>query len=68
MSSAANWSTCQCGKRAYRRKQDAKTVRRTHGGDHLSVYRCTSGYWHIGHRPAQLTRGQISRADLRSAR
>lgn len=65
MTAAGDWDTCHCGKRSYRRKLDAKTVRRIHGGDHLSVYRCTaSGYWHIGHRPSALTRGDISRDDV----
>jgi len=50
--------TCLCGKRAYRTRQDARTVvkemrRKGHiRGDalRLSTYRCTSGVWHVGHR------------------
>lgn len=69
MTAAPDYLTCICGKRGYFAKRDAKTVRRVHGGDHLSVYRCgSSGYWHIGHKPALLTRGIISRTDIRSTR
>lgn len=69
VTASPNYLACICGKRGYHHKRDAKTVRRVHGGDHLSVYRCTtSGYWHIGHRPALLTRGVIGRADVRSTR
>lgn len=60
------WQPCACGKRSYVDKRDAKTARRILGGDHLSVYRCTtSGMWHIGHKPAKLIRGEITRAEVR---
>lgn len=60
-----NWQPCACGKRGYIAKAGAKTARRILGGDHLSVYRCAvSGNWHLGHKPAKLTRGEITRDEV----
>jgi hypothetical protein len=51
---------CECGKRGYKRREDAKLVvkeiRRegsTRPG-HLEAYQCEvdPDYWHVGHRPA----------------
>lgn len=40
--------------------------RRGHPGRrHLGLYRCTqSQWWHLGHRPEALTRGDITRDEL----
>lgn len=61
-----DWTTCTCGKRSYRDRKDAATIRRGHRHRrHLGVYRCPhSGMWHLGHRPPQLRIGLVSRHDL----
>lgn len=59
--------TCPtCGKTAHPSRKDAKAVRRQPGfkGQHFSVYQCESGWWHIGHIPGPVLRGDMSRADL----
>ncbi|MGW0039840.1 hypothetical protein [Gordonia sp. NPDC003376] len=70
MTTAPDWTTCpDCGKRSYRAKRDAKTLRRRLGDGRLSVYRCLgSGYWHVGHKPHLLARGVISRDDVEQRR
>lgn len=57
-----------CGKMRYATKQDAKTaIRRMPSRDgKLRAYRCTGdGHpWHIGHTPAALLRGDITRDEI----
>lgn len=61
----ADYTTCNCGKRGYHHKTDAKRVRRTIGDKHLGIYRCPhSNYWHLGHKPRLLIRGRISRSQI----
>lgn len=50
--------TCICGKRAYKTRDQARTVakemrRKGHiraDALRLSTYRCDTGMWHVGHR------------------
>lgn len=66
----ARWiGTCVCGKRCYDSKAEAKrAARQIRGkrGGRLDVYRCDHDrrYWHIGHPPPALSRGEIARADV----
>lgn len=61
-------STCQCGKRSYLTRKDAKAAaRRWHAGDHMSPYMCEHGrWWHIGHLAPGVLEGRVARADLYS--
>ena len=56
-----------CGKMRYASKHDAKTaIRRLPSRDgKLRAYRCgPDGPWHIGHTPAALLRGDITRDQI----
>lgn len=61
------FGTCaDCGKRCYPTKADAKAAARQlvhRKGGRLSVYQCGS-YWHFGHLPTQIRRGDATRDDL----
>lgn len=59
-----HWHTCECGKRSYGDKREAKRVARLMHGDHVSSYRCESGGWHVGH----LTRAVLQGKDVRPQR
>lgn len=61
-------SNCDCNKVCYFDKKAAKlTIKRMKGRrGKLHPYRC-GHYWHIGHSPTSLVRGQVSRADLAKA-
>lgn len=56
---------CRCGKHAFTTKAAAKAVigriRRREGK--LHAYRCDHDerYWHIGHMPALVARGEVQR-------
>lgn len=58
-----------CGKIRFLRKRDAKRVitrmKGRRGRMHAYPCRTTEGYWHVGHVPRALTRGDISRAEIR---
>ncbi len=66
MARRRDYYTCQCGKRGYPERKTAAAVRRGHPGRrHLGLYRCPqSQWWHLGHRPEALTRGDITRHEL----
>lgn len=54
-----------CGKRSYLTRHAARQAKRLHSDRRgLSVYRCSSGYWHIGHLPYLVRRGNATRGDL----
>lgn len=55
--------TCECGKRAYATRRQAKQAARDfHPGEHLSVYRCDrTGTYHVGHLPMRVLRGRDDR-------
>jgi hypothetical protein len=57
---------CTCGKVRYLTKADAKAaIRHMKGREgRLNAYRCASGFWHIGHLPALVRKGQISRSEI----
>ena len=66
---AALWiGLCQtCGKRSYPSKREARRARGQvagHDSRHLSVYRC-GDWWHIGHLPRMIVRGDAARGELR---
>lgn len=54
--------TCQCGKRCYASRSDARQVSRRLGG-HVDEYRC-GDYWHCGHLPRAVIRGEVARSRL----
>jgi GH24 family phage-related lysozyme (muramidase) len=58
---------CTCGKIRYLTKSHAKAaVRRMKGRvGRLNAYRCPAGFWHIGHLPKDVTKGRISREQIR---
>lgn len=58
-----------CGKIRYSTKAVAKlAARRIRGHDgKVRPYRC-GDFWHLGHQPAALTRGDISRDDVPARR
>ena len=57
----AFWATCECGKRSFRTRGEAKAVaKRAHPSERLSVYRCGDGY-HYGHLPANVRAGRVTR-------
>jgi hypothetical protein len=55
-----------CGKVRYssraRAKQAIRQIRSRVGG-HMNAYRC-GDFWHVGHTPTALIRGDITRDDL----
>lgn len=52
---------CQCGKVRYLTKREAKNAaRRIHPSERMHAYRCDD-YWHLGHLPAALIRGEFDR-------
>lgn len=57
-----------CGKIRFLRKRDAKRVITRMKGrrDRVHAYQChdTPEFWHIGHPPKALVRGDISRDDI----
>lgn len=54
-----------CGKVAHLTRKDARRARKsTHGGEHLTAYQCSEGWWHLGKLPPVISRG---RADRESA-
>lgn len=57
---------CSCNKIRYRDKHGAKHAISTMRGrvGKLRPYRCAGGFWHIGHTPAALVEGRVSRAQL----
>lgn len=57
--------TCpRCGKRQYPTRRAARKAARTIPSDgHLNAYRC-GRYWHLGHLPAAVIAGELSRADI----
>lgn len=60
---------CRCGKVRFASKGAAKrAIRRMRGRvGKVRAYRCSeNGWWHIGHPPGALVRGEISRADVRA--
>ena len=63
-----DYTTCTTtGKRGYWDRKTASAVRRGHvSRKHLGVFRCQHcNLWHLGHRPAKLTAGEITRDQLR---
>lgn len=51
-----------CGKRRYPSRTDArKAIRRAHPGERMQAYRC-EGFWHIGHLPHGVRRGEARAA------
>lgn len=61
--SRIDWvGTCSCGKRTYKTRKDARRAAKAgHAGEHMSVYRCAQGHWHIGHINARRVRGELRR-------
>ena len=54
-----------CGKWCYlTRKTARQAARRKHPGHHLSAYRCGK-FWHLGHLPDDITRGEVDRSVLK---
>lgn len=64
------WATCTtCGKRSYLSRHAARQAKRLHSDRRgLSVYRCSSGYWHIGHLPHLVRQGVRTRSEHYSER
>lgn len=59
------WATCtHCGKRSYMTKHTARQARKLTSGHGLNVYRCDSGYWHVGHLPESVRRGRVTRREI----
>ena len=58
---------CTCGKIRYSTKRAAKlAARRIRGREgRLNAYKCSGGFWHIGHLPKVVTSGEVSRAQIR---
>lgn len=52
-----------CGKMAHATRAQAKAVVKRSHHEHMSVYKCTSGYWHVGHLRLKVLRGDITRAE-----
>lgn len=66
MTSFTTWvGICICGKRAYLTKRDARQATRRIRGrrGRLAAYRCDHDdrYWHVGHQPVLVTRGEVPR-------
>lgn len=61
-----------CGKIRFLRKRDAKRVitrmKGRRGRMHAYPCRVTPEFWHVGHPPKALVRGQISRDDITTRR
>ena len=58
----------RCGKASYRTRKDAKrAARRLFPNDRMSVYGC-GHYYHVGHLPKVVRRGEASRAQVREDR
>lgn len=55
-----------CGKRCWETRADAKRIARRMGKQtrHLAAYRCSSGWWHLGHLPTIVARGRSTRDDI----
>lgn len=69
MTARPSWCTCEpCGKRGWHTKDAAKTANRSlRQHERLSVYRCPvapGNGWHVGHLPAVVKAGQVSRDQL----
>lgn len=68
----AGFGTCSCGKiRLLTRKAAKAAIKRMkgqgrRGGTHLDAYRCVlePDWWHVGHQPGIITRGEVARADF----
>lgn len=62
---AAAAGRCQCGKLRYltrkAAKQDANRYRKQLG--RMDTYRC-GDFWHLGHLPGRVRRGEIARSEL----
>lgn len=60
---------CPCGKVRLLTKRDAKKVLRRMNGrkGRMHAYECR-GFWHVGHVPNDLKKGDASRADLEARR
>jgi hypothetical protein len=54
-----------CGKLSFSCKADARKARREMRDPALNVYRCPSGYWHLGHLPSVVQRGALPRTIVR---
>lgn len=65
-----NAEECTCGKIRYLTKGAAKRQARRMKGriGRLNAYRCPAGFWHLGHLPKAVIRGEISRAEIRPRR
>lgn len=58
----------RCTKAAYATRKQAKTAaKRLFPGERLSVYRC-GDYYHFGHLPTVVRRGETDRSSLRAER
>lgn len=59
----SHWSTdlCPTGKRAHSTRRSAKAHAARLRPDHLREYQCEQcGYWHVGHLPARVRRGEVT--------
>lgn len=53
-----------CPKVGHRSRSQAKKVaRRRFPNVAMSIYQCTSGFWHIGHLPARIKQGDRTRGE-----
>lgn len=65
---------CPCGKVRFLSKRDAKTTigRMRSRTGRMHAYRCEDElggvFWHIGHVPADLKHGEVTRADVEARR
>lgn len=51
---------CECGKRRFVNRREARLIARQRNYRDLNAYRC-GGYWHLGHLPAVVERGEVGR-------
>lgn len=63
------WVTgvCPSGKRGFVQRAGAQAAARLlakRGHDKLRPYLCACGYWHVGHKPGPVMRGQVSAAEF----
>lgn len=67
VSGRRDYTTCECGKRGYMSKKDAKAASKAlHPGSGNHVYACeSSGLWHFGHLPVAVLNRGMDRSTLR---
>jgi hypothetical protein len=55
------------GKRSYSTRKAARRSERQQRAakGHMSTYQCECGWWHLGHLPAEVVAGHVTRDEIR---